>query len=111
MNTPIKTIKSINKLYPLDTVTIKDEFSNTCGTIKDRRNSFILREANRMKVDKLVLITSGNNGYSLAKLAKNQKLNIKVVAIVNTNLDVNILSFTMLKLLVIIFDGIDFGIF
>lgn len=69
---------------------IKDESANPSGTIKDRRNEMIIKEADRLKIDKLVLITAGNNGYSLAKLAHGT--NIKVVCIVNKNIDNKILE-------------------
>jgi cysteine synthase len=69
---------------------IKDESANPSGTIKDRRNEMIIKEASRLKIDKLVLITAGNNGYSLAKLAKGT--NIKVVCIVNRDLDKKIIK-------------------
>lgn len=62
---------------------IKDESANRFGTVKDRRNIFILKEALRLGVDKLVLITAGSNGYSLAKLAKKD---IKVVTIIDRSL-------------------------
>lgn len=64
---------------------IFDESLNTFGTIKDRRNLKVIDDAQRLHVDKLVLITSGNNGYSLAKLS--EKKNIKVVCVVNRNLN------------------------
>lgn len=62
-----------------------DESNNQYGTIKDRRNKVIIEEAQRLHVDKLVLITSGNSGYSLAKMA--QGTGIKVVCVVNRRLD------------------------
>src|SRR3989344_8064333 len=62
-----------------------DESINKFGTIKDRKNEKVLEEALRLHVEKLVLITSGNNGYSLARLAKDT--NIKIVCVVNRNLD------------------------
>lgn len=62
-----------------------DESDSEYGTIKDRRNHLIIDEAMRLHVDKLVLITSGNNGYSLAKMA--QDTGIKVVCVVNRNID------------------------
>src|SRR3989344_9186968 len=64
---------------------IFDESINKFGTIKDRKNEKVLKDAIRLHVDKLVLITSGNNGYSLSCLAKNT--NIKVVCVVNRQLD------------------------
>lgn len=64
---------------------IKDESANPYGTVKDRRNYQIIQEANRLKVDKLVLITSGNNGYSLCKYANGS--GIKVVCFISKNLD------------------------
>jgi cysteine synthase len=63
---------------------IKDESKNTYGTYKDRRSLFIIKKALAARVSKLCLITSGNAGYSLAKLAKPKK--IKVVCVVDKNL-------------------------
>lgn len=74
----------------LSSAWIKDESLNPSGTIKDRRNENIIKEADRLKIDKLVLITAGNNGYSLAKLAHGT--NIKVVCIVNKNIDNKVLE-------------------
>lgn len=76
--------------YGLERAYIKDESINPYGTIKDRRNALIVKEADRLKVDKLVLITSGNNGYSLAKLA--EPTAIKVVCVVNRSMDREVLS-------------------
>lgn len=59
---------------------LKDESYNMYGTAKDRRNQFIVEEALRLGVDKLALITAGNNGYSLAKIAGKD---IRIVAIVD----------------------------
>ena len=83
MKTPIIKTEIFDDRKKLKTF-IKDESINIFGTIKDRRNIQIIKEANRLRVDKLVLITSGNNGYSLAKLA--QGTPIKVVCIVSKNL-------------------------
>jgi cysteine synthase len=60
---------------------IKDESANPFGTIKDRRNEYIIKEAQRLGADKLTLITSGNNGYSLSMLARGT--GIKVTCIVD----------------------------
>ncbi len=65
-----------------------DESINDYGTIKDRRNRVIIEEARRLHVDKLVLITSGNSGYSLAKMA--QGTGIKVVCVVSRRLEESI---------------------
>jgi threonine synthase len=62
---------------------LKDESVNPSGTIKDRRNQYIISRAEALHVDKLVIITSGNNGYSLGNLAK--RTNIKVVCIIDKN--------------------------
>lgn len=67
---------------------LKDESANPFGTIKDRRNYYVIQEAVRLGVDKLVLITSGNNGYSLSKFAEGTS--IKVVCIVNKDLPQNL---------------------
>lgn len=59
---------------------LKDEGLNPYGTVKDRRNIFIAHEAQRLRVDKLALITAGSSGYSLAMIAAPD---IKVTAIVD----------------------------
>jgi len=82
--TPLIETKNFKGQYGVTETFIKDESKNPFGTIKDRRNWHILQEANRLKVDKLVLITSGNNGYSLAQLAKGSS--IKVVCIINKDI-------------------------
>ena len=82
--TPLFPIKAFENIGLTKTF-IKDESKNPFGTIKDRRNFRIIQEANRLKVDKLVLITSGNNGYSLARFA-NTYTQIKVVCVVSKNI-------------------------
>jgi threonine synthase len=84
MITPLIKLPSDWSKFGIKSAYIKDEGKNPFGTIKDRRNSAIVKEAARLKVDKLVLITSGNNGYSLAQYAKNTP--IKVVCVVNKDL-------------------------
>lgn len=83
-DTPLIEASSIASQYKIKGAFIKDESKNTSGTIKDRRNVYIVQEANRLKVDKLVLITSGSNGYSLAQFAK--PAGIKVVCIISRDL-------------------------
>lgn len=77
----------LSKLQTSDisNVYIFDESSNPYGTIKDRRNRAIIEEAKRLHVDKLVLITSGNSGYSLSRMA--QESHIKVVCVISRRLD------------------------
>lgn len=82
--TPLVELRELADNFNIGAAFIKDESKNRFGTIKDRRNIYIFQEANRLKVDKLVLITSGNNGYSLAQFAKNSP--IKVVCIVNRDI-------------------------
>ena len=79
-NTPLVATGVFKEEFGLLSVFIKDESSNPFGSIKDRRNAYIIREATKLKVDKLVLITSGNNGYSLACFAKGS--DTKVVSII-----------------------------
>jgi len=83
-NTPIFEVKNIEEQYGLKGAFVKDESKNPSGTIKDRRNYNIFQEAHRLRVDKLVLITSGNNGYSLAQFTKHSS--VKVVCIVSKDL-------------------------
>lgn len=83
--TPLLKSDVFEASHGLKNVYIKDESVNKTGTIKDRRNERVIQEAARLGVDKLVLITSGSNGYSLATLAK--KANIKIVCIVEKEID------------------------
>lgn len=83
--TPLNYIGNSKKLFGYSfNAFIKDESQQPFGTAKDRRNKGVIADAMRMQVDKLVLITSGNNGYSLAKLAKNS--GIKIVCVIDKNL-------------------------
>src|SRR3989344_4588187 len=84
-NTPLLENKDIEETFNISKVYIKDESNNAYGTIKDRRSYDIFQEANRLRVDKLVLITSGNNGYSLSQFAKGSP--VKVVCIVDKNIN------------------------
>jgi len=79
--TPLVKLKDLSKKFRVSGIWIKDESKNPFGTIKDRRSAALFDEANKFKVDKLVLITSGNNGYSLARFAAGTA--IKVICIVN----------------------------
>lgn len=88
--TPLLEMQHLESQFGLRNAFVKDESANTTGTIKDRRNQFILGEAERLKVDKLVLITSGNNGLSLATLA--QGADIKIVCIVDRDLKPGIIQ-------------------
>jgi threonine synthase len=67
---------------------VKDESKNPFGTFKDRRNSLAIDKAIEQKVNKVVLITSGNAGYSLARLAEGT--GIKVVCVIDSNLNSDI---------------------
>jgi threonine synthase len=89
--TPLIKTDIFKEKYGLLETYIKDESKNEFGTVKDRRNKEILQDALRLGVDKLVLITSGNNGYSFARLAHGT--NVKVVSIVNKNIDAKVKNF------------------
>lgn len=82
--TPLRIFQNKWGIKGLNEIIIKDESFNPFGTIKDRRNEGVLSEALRLQVDKLALITSGNNGVSLAKLAG--KKTVKVVSIISKDL-------------------------
>ncbi|MBI4141002.1 pyridoxal-phosphate dependent enzyme, partial [Candidatus Woesearchaeota archaeon] len=82
-NTPLIKIKELCTLFNLQNLFIKDEGRNPFGTIKDHRASFIVKKAVESNVDKLVLITSGNDGYSLGKFC--EETNVKLVNVVDIN--------------------------
>ncbi len=60
-------------------VFIKDETVQPTGTWKDRRSRLIIERALAANVNHLVLITSGNAGYSLAHLAENTPLRVTII--------------------------------
>ena len=82
-NTPLIRIKKLYKIFGLKNLYIKDESRNPFGTYKDRRSELIIREALRKKLDKLIIITSGNSGYSLARCAEDTPL--KVICVIDKN--------------------------
>jgi len=88
-NTPLVRLRDLEKQTNCKRLFVKDESRNPFGTIKDRRNVYILEQATRLRVDKIVLITSGNNGYSLAQFAK--KTSIKIVCIVSKKISPDII--------------------
>lgn len=83
-NTPSLKIKSLCKRFNLNNLLIKDESKNPFGTYKDRRSEFIIQQGLKENIDKFVIITSGNAGYSLGKFAEGT--NIKIVNFVDKNL-------------------------
>lgn len=82
-NTPLLKNDESSKKFGFN-ILIKDESKNPFGTFKDRRSELIIKKAKDDQIDKLVLITSGNAGYSLGKFA--YKENVKVVSIVDKHL-------------------------
>jgi cysteine synthase len=69
-------------------ILIKDESKNPFGTFKDRRSEIIIKKAKDKQVDTLVLITSGNAGYSLGRFS--QGTNLRIVNIVDKKLEKSI---------------------
>jgi cysteine synthase/SAM-dependent methyltransferase len=78
--TPLVRYKELGTLFNIPNLLVKDESKNPFGTFKDRRSELVIDRA-KDYVDKLVLITSGNAGYSLARFAEGT--NIKVVCVVD----------------------------
>jgi len=79
--TPLVRYRELEKLFKIKNLLVKDESKNPFGTYKDRRSEFIIERAKNEFIDKLVLITSGNAGYSLARFAEGTS--IKVVSVVD----------------------------
>jgi threonine synthase len=78
----------VEKQFGVSNLLIKDESKNPFGTFKDRRNAMAIEKAMEERVDKLVLITSGSAGHSLARLAEGT--GIKVVCVVDMATNSNI---------------------
>lgn len=72
-NTPILEIKELSEYFGLEHLTIKDEGSNYFGTHKDRKSAAVVLDAVRAVPNKrpeaLCILTAGNAGLSLAKIA------------------------------------------
>ena len=81
IQTPLLEVRKLRDRFKLPGLYIKDESEQTHGTWKDRRSKLIIERALSEGVTTLVLITSGNAGYSLAKLA--QGTGLKVVLVVD----------------------------
>jgi threonine synthase len=80
-HTPLVKIKALSKKFNLDNILVKDESKNPFGTFKDRASEFIVKKALDRHIDKVVIITSGNFGYSLSRFAEGTAL--QVVCIVD----------------------------
>lgn len=83
-NTPLTKNKELCERFKVNNLFIKDESKNPFGTFKDRRSELIIKKAIEEQVDKLVLITSGNAGYSLLKFSEGS--DIKVFCVVDKKL-------------------------
>jgi threonine synthase len=64
-NTPLLKNRELCNRFKLNNLLVKDESKNPFGTFKDRRSELIIKKTIEEHVNKLVLITSGNAGYSL----------------------------------------------
>jgi len=62
-------------LFQLDNISVKLEYKNPAGSIKDRPAIFMLKDALQKGYNEIVEVTSGNTGIALAFYA--QKFNIK----------------------------------
>lgn len=82
-NTPLIKNNELSKKFKVN-IFIKDESKNPFGTLKDRRSKLIIKKAIKECTDTLVLITSGNAGYSLGRFSR--RINIRIVNIVDKNL-------------------------
>lgn len=82
--TPLSRLKAVENKFNIGKVFVKDESYNPFGTVKDRRSALIVEKANRVNVDKLVLLTSGNSGLSLNKFAVGY--GIKTVCVISRHL-------------------------
>jgi len=87
-NTPLVRNSELCKRYGLPHLLIKDESKTPFGTFKDRRSEIVVKKAMEDKIDKIVLITSGNSGYSLGRFLEN--IDIKIVNIIDKNLNISI---------------------
>lgn len=83
-NTPLVKTDELPQEFGF-AILIKDESKNPFGTFKDRRSEIIIKKAEDEQVDTLVLITSGNAGYSLGRFSQGTK--IRIVNIVDKKLD------------------------
>jgi threonine synthase len=86
-NTPLVSFRQLESLYGFPNLLVKDESRNSFGTFKDRRNVLVIDKALESHADKVALITSGNSGYSLARLARAQGTGVKVVCIIDKDVD------------------------
>lgn len=89
-NTPIVRDSRLGNQFGVSNLLVKDESKNLFGTFKDRRNALAIDRAleNAKHVDKLAIITSGNAGYSLARLAKGTGINIVCIVDKSLNSDI-----------------------
>ena len=79
VQTSLLEVRKLRDRFKLPGLYIKDESEQAYGTWKDRRSKLIIERALSEGVTTLVLITSGNAGYSLARLAEGTGLKIVLV--------------------------------
>ncbi len=87
--TPLRAALNVGKRFGTVHFYIKDESVNPSGTWKDRRSALVMKQVRRQKKHTLMLITSGNAGYSLANMSPRR---MHVVCVVDRHLKKNILG-------------------
>ncbi len=79
IKTPILRSTELSRRFGVPRLYIKDESQQPFGTWKDRRSRLIIKQAVHKGIDKLVMITSGNSGYSLARFAEGTDIKVSLV--------------------------------
>lgn len=79
MPTPLRKIPELIDRFGLPNLFVKDESMQLYGTWKDRRSKLIIELAQAKGINRLVLISSGNSGYSLGKYAENTGIKVTIV--------------------------------
>lgn len=77
--TPPRDVPQLAKLFGLKKLYIKDESKQRYGTWKDRRSERIVACAQQKGISNVVLISSGNAGYSLGRLGQQAGMAVTVV--------------------------------
>lgn len=91
-NTNLMFIEQLSKLFYLPHLLIKDESTHKYGTYKDRRSLYILKKVAESGVKHLVLITSGNAGFSLKSICLDANIDVVSHLIVDKNINSSIKS-------------------
>ncbi|MEA3501078.1 MAG: threonine synthase [Candidatus Marinimicrobia bacterium] len=77
-NTPLWEVENLRKEFGFNNLFIKDDTCNPTDSLKDRASYLVSAFAKKMKIDEIVVASTGNAGSSMAGIGASANLDITI---------------------------------